>query len=427
MPFVTTRPPPLTAHGPAPGEGPADPSALGEHSPESYVLPDHSLLRIIVRVLRGAPAATKVFVALTPVALVALTVVAVVNLVETAQPTARVQVWSLLLGNAGLLLWSLAAVLHAVSESQPHREAASSANALFRRIWQRCLVFTATTRGPAHRYRFHDIVLVLPVIAVTAGCLLAAAAGILLPAIPDSPLFIAPALMYAIFAILAIRTVRDAVRFLYGYAREQVHQVAEARSQATEAQLSALKAQLNPHFLFNALNTVASLVRTDPTSAESTVDNLAQVLRRTLDRAQRTLSSVEDEVDYVAAYLSIEKARFGDRLTVVWNVAPDTRRLKIPPMTLQPLVENSIKHGIGGRLHGGTVTIETAVQDGALSLEVSDDGEGFAPHHREGTGLSNLRNRLQTMYGDRATLEISGNGTGATVRVRVPAEGQELG
>jgi hypothetical protein len=386
---------------------------------------EQNLWQIFTTVLRAASLRTKIKLALTPLLLIVLTAAVVVDLVDSDRPTAEVQVWSLILGNAGLLLWSLAAILHAASESKSRpRDTAQTANDLFRRIWQACLQFTARGAAEGDGKKLHDIVLVLPIIAVSAGCLLAGATGILLPAISDSPLLLLPVLMYAVFVVLAVRTVSDTVRFLYRYAREQAEVAALARDQTTQAQLSALQAQLNPHFLFNALNTVAALVRTDPPAAEDTVGNLAQVLRRTLDRTRRTFSSLDDEVDYLKAYLSVEKERLGDRLTVRWQIDPRTRMLRIPPMTLQPLVENSLKHGIGGRLEGGTLTIRSILDDGALVLEVADDGAGFLPRFREGTGLRNLRERLDTLYGDGSELRINRGSSGATVTVRIPVNGR---
>lgn len=385
---------------------------------------EQSLWKIITGILRTAPTRTKVFVTLTPLLLIVLTAGVVIDLVGSDRPTARVQVWSLILGNAGLLLWSLAAVLHAVSETRPRRVAATEANDLFRRIWRSCLQFTARLQAESERQQLHDIVLVLPVIGVAAGCLLAAATGILLPSVPESPILLAPAVLYAMFVMMAVRTVSDTIRFLYRYGHEQAEVATRAQSQATEAQLSALQAQLNPHFLFNALNTVGSLVRSDPRAAEATVDNLAQVLRRTLDRSRRMLSTIDDEVDYLKAYLSVEQERYGERLTVEWAIDPQTRGLKIPPMTLQPLVENALKHGIGGRLHGGTLAIRSVLERDVLRLEVADDGSGFLPHYREGTGLRNLRERLETLYGDESAVEVGRPAEGATVTVRIPVNGR---
>ncbi|MCZ6917340.1 MAG: histidine kinase [Gemmatimonadetes bacterium] len=386
---------------------------------------EQSIWRIVITILRSAPTSTKVFLIPIPILLILLTVGVVLDLVASGRPTAGVQVWSLILGNAGLLMWSLAAVLHAASESKPGPLAQATANDLFRRIWRHCLQFTARFRPDEEHKQLNDIVLVLPIIGVTAGCLLAVAAGILLPSTPSNPLLLVPVLLYAIFVMMAVRTVSDTMRFLHRYAHEKADVAAQAQTLATEAQLSALQAQINPHFLFNALNTVASLVRTDPRAAEATVDNLAQVLRRTLDRSRCTMSTVDDEVDYLKAYLSVEKERYGDRLTVEWSIDERTRMLRIPPMTLQPLVENSLKHGIGGRLHGGTLAISAAVEHNNLVLRVADDGAGFMPQHREGTGLRNLRERIATLYGDEGGVLIGGDGEGATVTVHIPLNGEE--
>jgi two-component system LytT family sensor kinase len=235
-------------------------------------------------------------------------------------------------------------------------------------------------------------------------------------------------------------------RFLYGHAREQAEAAERARGEATESQLAALQAQMNPHFLFNTLNTVASLVRTDAAAAEATVENLAVVLRRTLDRSRRVVSTVDDEIDHLAAYISVAKQRFEDRLQVQWSVDPSARDVLLPTMTLQPLVENALKHGIGARLEGGALHIGVQLEEGPRSaaeastptgdghdgfasgaggqrliLEVADDGPGFPRKHREGTGLSNLRARLVTLYGEAAELVIDRGAPGSRVVVSVPA------
>src|SRR5690606_10777589 len=141
---------------------------------------------------------------------------------------------------------------------------------------------------------------------------------------------------------------------------------ARAREAAAAAQLAALQAQLHPHFLFNALNTIASLVRTDARRAEATTENLARALRRTLVRSGRTHTTVAEERDFVCAYLAVEQERFGDRLDVAWAIEPATLPLRIPPMTLQPLVENALKHGIGERIEGGRVEIGARAAGGML-------------------------------------------------------------
>ena len=257
-----------------------------------------------------------------------------------------------------------------------------------------------------------------------AGLLLSSVLGFLLVrSLSGDPMVLLAAALYAAMVVLAGLTVTRTTRFLYRHAREQAEAAATARAEATEAQLAALQARMNPHFLFNALNTVASLVRTDPKAAETTVESLAGVLRRTLDRSHHTWRTVGDEVDYLAAYLAVEQQRWGDRLRVEWSIPAEVRPLPLPPMTLQPLVENALKHGLGTRLDRGTLRIAAARENGTLHLTVSDDGIGFAPRYREGTGLGNLRRRLATLYGDAAELEIKSSANGARVELGLPSAG----
>jgi len=145
------------------------------------------------------------------------------------------------------------------------------------------------------------------------------------------------------------------------------------------------------------------------------------VLRRTLDRTRRTECTVEDELDYLRAYLSVERERFGDRLTVDFDIDPAALRQHIPTMTLQPLVENSLKYGVAGRLGGGRVAVSARRGSGRLRLEVADDGPGFPREPREGTGLGNLRRRLDTIYHGAAELRVDRPRSGARVVVELPA------
>lgn len=253
----------------------------------------------------------------------------------------------------------------------------------------------------------HQVLLTLPAIGLGGGVLLGAAIGLLVMRASDGhPILMLSALVYFWITLLAARVVHGTTRFLFTHAREQAEQAAEARNQATEAQLSALQARMNPHFLFNALNTVASLVRESPETAERTVEHLADVLRRTLDHSRDPLRTVGDELEYLEAYLAVEQERWGDRLEVEWRIDPQTRPLPLPPMTLQPLVENALKHGLGGRLEGGQLTIGAEVDNGRLVLTVTDDGAGLSVRAPEGTGLGNLRRRLATLYGEQARVEI---------------------
>jgi sensor histidine kinase YesM len=310
---------------------------------------------------------------------------------------------SVICANLGLLLLCLSALLHQITQRPD----------AWHLVWR--LPLHVTTVRP------HAVMLALPFMAFMAGCLLAASTALLLPTIAgSSTTYVIIGLFYTAFIAVAALTVRDTTAFLYRHAQEQARVAARARSDATEAQLSALRAQMNPHFLFNALNTVAALIRTDPRSAERTVENLAHVLRRTLDRSQRAMGTLQEELDYLEAYLSVEQERFGSRLGLDWAIEPETRDLPVPPMTLQPLVENAIKHGLSTKLAGGRITVRSRRADGNLLLEVADDGTGFPARYREGTGLSNLRERLDAMYGGAAQLTIARGAGGAQVRVVLP-------
>jgi signal transduction histidine kinase len=265
--------------------------------------------------------------------------------------------------------------------------------------------------------------LALPALGFVAGVLATFAIGMfVMRALLGAPLaFVVSAIAAHLLVLwLAARTVSDTTAFLYAHARERAAAAARAEGEATAAQLSALQAQLHPHFLFNALNTVASLVRTDARAAERTVENLSEVLRRTLARSRETLRTVDDEVEYLRAYLAVEQERWDERLTVDWAIEPDTLKLPLPPMTLQPIVENALRHGIGPRLEGGRIRIDVRCKADSLILAVEDNGVGFPRTLVEGTGLGNLRRRLATLYGDRAALTIERLPEGACVAVRVP-------
>ncbi|MFL5386875.1 MAG: sensor histidine kinase [Longimicrobiaceae bacterium] len=272
--------------------------------------------------------------------------------------------------------------------------------------------------------RMTDMLLALPILAFCSGLMAAASTIVVIPAARKEPvLFLVVAALVYVTAASA-KLLSDATRYLYFHAREQADAAERARAEASDAQLAALQAQVNPHFLFNALNTIAALVRTDPRAAEATTENLARVLRRTLDRTRKTECTVEDEVDFLRAWLAVERERYGDRLRVDFEVDPAAEPLRIPTMTLQPLVENSLKHGIAGKLEGGRVTVRVRRDDDRLRMEVEDDGAGFPRDPREGTGLGNLRRRLETLYGPAAALTVEHPAAGARVVVTVPGNGR---
>lgn len=188
------------------------------------------------------------------------------------------------------------------------------------------------------------------------------------------------------------------------------------------AQLRLLKSQLNPHFLFNALNTVRALIAENPTKAQRAVTRLANTLRYTLGAGQHELVSFERELEMVSDFLELEKMRFEDRLTIESEVAPDLGSARIPAMLLQTVVENAIKHGIAELPAGGMLRIRAALQDGALVLQVENPRPATtARAASEGTGLRNAEERLRLLFDSRASLELDlSQPAMATTRIRIP-------
>jgi hypothetical protein len=182
----------------------------------------------------------------------------------------------------------------------------------------------------------------------------------------------------------------------------------QLQSRLDQARLEALKLQLQPHFLFNTLNTITALVHTDPPAAERMVSGLSELLRFSLGTAGDQEIPLERELEVLHHYLDIQQVRFQDRLSVSFDVDADAARAYVPNLLLQPLVENAIKHGIGPRAAAGHIAISAHRRNGVLSLEVSDDGVGDvreAPR-REGVGLGNSRARLRSLYGEAHRFEV---------------------
>jgi two-component system LytT family sensor kinase len=197
-----------------------------------------------------------------------------------------------------------------------------------------------------------------------------------------------------------------------------------------EARLDALQRQINPHFLFNTLNSITSLVRSRPELAREMIVKLANILRILLKEREAFVPFAE-ELAFTDDYLDIEVVRFGEKLRVVKEIADDTLHVVVPSMLLQPLLENSIKHGLEPRIEGGTVTLRSRItDDGRLLVEVEDDGVGMAPGRasageivRPGTGIGmrNVRERMQVLYGDTAEVLIESRpGRGTKVALLMP-------
>jgi len=192
------------------------------------------------------------------------------------------------------------------------------------------------------------------------------------------------------------------------------------------ARMDALASQINPHFLFNTLNTVTALIRVDPDTARGVVLKLSNILRRLL-RKHETFVPLREELSFIDDYLDIEVARFGeDNLDIVKEIDERTLDTFIPSMLLQPIVENSLKHGLAPKLEGGRIYLRTSNSNGRLHIEIEDNGVGISeekmPHvYVEGIGLSNVRERLRVLYGADFNLDINSHeGRGTRIKIDVP-------
>jgi two-component system, LytTR family, sensor histidine kinase AlgZ len=190
---------------------------------------------------------------------------------------------------------------------------------------------------------------------------------------------------------------------------------------ATEAQLASLESRIHPHFLFNTLNSISSLIPEDPARAERLVEQMAALLRFSLDANQSGLVPLASELKIVADYLEIERARFGDRLRYQIDVPADLNESRIPPLSLQTLVENSVKYAIAPERAGGEIRITGAHSNGIFRVEVSDSGPAFQLESAPaGHGLDNLKGRLSTLFGDRAALLLQRAGGRNNLILSVP-------
>lgn len=207
--------------------------------------------------------------------------------------------------------------------------------------------------------------------------------------------------------------------------RERELRASQLETRLAQAQLKALKSQLQPHFLFNTLHSISTLMLTNVQAADTMLVRLSDLLRMSLENNTVQETTLNREMQFVNGYLEIEKMRFGDRLQIRCDVNPDTLDVRLPHLLLQPLVENAIRHGASRRAEGGEVWITAMRQDDDLHIEVGDNGPGFSPNRewnaKYGLGLNATRERLRVFYGDRQRLDIhSTPGRGTTVTIQIP-------
>jgi sensor histidine kinase YesM len=194
----------------------------------------------------------------------------------------------------------------------------------------------------------------------------------------------------------------------------------EAERLMTASRLKLLQAQIEPHFLFNTLAGVSSLIELDPQAARKMVDQLCVFLRAALDSTRRPTATLKRELDVIAAYLSVLKVRMGARLHYSIDAAPELLEIEVPSMILQPLVENAIEHGIDPRLEGGEVRIRGERIDSRLRLTVMDNGEGFKATAKDNIGMGTVRERLEVLFGNQAALRVEHQDGWTQVIVELP-------
>jgi two-component system, LytTR family, sensor histidine kinase AlgZ len=224
-------------------------------------------------------------------------------------------------------------------------------------------------------------------------------------------------------AVTAYETMRSRLEDATVALRTKERDEAEARRLAAEAQLASLESRVQPHFLFNTLNSIAALTHDDPARAERMTTELASLLRSSLDSQNTPLVALGDELQIVRNYLEIERVRFGDRLRYAIDADDAAKLARVPRLAVQTLVENSVKYAVSPRRDGGSIGVRAHAVDGHLRIEVSDDGPGFdASSLPEGHGLALLRSRLQLLFGDGASLRVAREQSTTLVTIDVPVD-----
>ncbi len=213
--------------------------------------------------------------------------------------------------------------------------------------------------------------------------------------------------------------------FYQNYRTEEEHKL-RVTEQLARAELHALKMQIHPHFLFNTLHSISSLVLEDPPKANRMIARLGDFLRLTLEHPERQFVTLKEEIEFARCYLEIEQQRFSDRLQIEFDADPQSLSAQVPHLILQPLVENAIQHAIAPRAAGGAIKISAKRFDDTIRIEIADSGDGIgagnaASNNGRGVGLSNVRARLKQLYGARHKFELNDNSKGGlTASLEIP-------
>jgi signal transduction histidine kinase len=345
--------------------------------------------------------------------------------------TQRRMLWGLILGGA----WTVAGLFFS---TQAYLGAAYSGRALswgkalavsllawYLRAALSPLVLTLARRLPLRRGAWRRAALIHVVASVVLGVLQFALFAALVHRLGwVSRRAVSPVELHTNIVVYWLLVAVSHAAQYYRHYRERELTTSRLETQLAQTRLELLGRQLQPHFLFNALNAASELMHEDPERADLMLTQIADLLRTTLAEGVPQEVALEREMNLLRLYLTIQQTRFLDRLRVKWAVESETLTALVPPFILQPLAENAIRHGIAPRSVPGTVTVRAARKAHQLELQVSDDGGGLRPEGatpREGLGLSNTRARLREMYGDRQELVLAERtGGGLEVTLRLP-------
>jgi signal transduction histidine kinase len=235
-----------------------------------------------------------------------------------------------------------------------------------------------------------------------------------------NPALLLPAVAGGSMLMLIWSTIYFGIHYFWNYRLAEIDRL-EMQVQSREAKLEAMRLQLNPHFLFNSLNSTRMLIGENPEQARHMITQLARLLRTMLQRSQSVTVALEEELELTHTYLDLEAVRFEERLAYQFDIDPDAKSVVVPPMMVQTLVENAVKHGIATRKDGGSVTVEAEREADTLCVRVTNTGHLDENASGRGIGLRNLRERLRLLYGDAFTFSIANNGSDRVVAAaRVP-------
>jgi sensor histidine kinase YesM len=219
---------------------------------------------------------------------------------------------------------------------------------------------------------------------------------------------------YFFYSRAKLRTIRETAE------EERINRLSSEK-EALEAKLRLLQAQIEPHFLFNTLSNVLSLIDSEPAKGKFMLMDLIRYLRTSLSRTLHETTTLEQEIDMIKAYLNIQKIRMDERLDFTIELPDALRQHPFPPMLLQPLVENAIKHGLEPKINGGTITTKVMKKDSLIKIEVIDTGIGLSSYQKTGVGIGNVKERLQLLYGEKGRLTLEENKpSGVRAIIEVP-------